>query len=491
MKMLKILFPISLLLLGFSSCGSQRQTTSHRPSSTSDSIFILSVNDMHASIDRMPRLAFVVDSLRAIHPELILVSAGDNQSGNPINDSNSPKGWPIVRLMNELKFDVSAVGNHEFDTRPHGFEYLTHHAAFPFISSNFTIPDTLDLRIPHFYHRTLKSGVKVGFVSLLEVSPRSGIPSCHPDNVRGFTFTDPIEYAPSLLHYADSCDVLVYLTHIGYEEDQKLAEVLPPSRVPLIIGGHSHTYVKGNTFHNDILVTQAEAKLSHATLTTLVVERGKVTSRSSRQIKVGSKGNTSPAVQKLVDEMNNSPYFNEVIAHTDKPLKDKEEVAYLMTDALRAMTHTDIAVVNGGGVRINRLAAGDIRVKDVYTMDPFGNEAITFVMTGHDILALYESALDTDSYLYVIPSGMHIRYTEGKDGKIKKIDLLTTENKPLDLDKTYSVSMNSYMPASMLFPKNDQGKNLNVTTAELMVRYLKNLKKVEPTKTKRFQIVKE
>lgn len=63
-------------------------------------INILSVNDMHATIDQMPRLAFVADSLRQIDPELIVLSGGDNRTGNPYNDRYAIPGYPMVALMN-------------------------------------------------------------------------------------------------------------------------------------------------------------------------------------------------------------------------------------------------------------------------------------------------------------------------------------------------------------------------------------------------------
>ena len=49
-------------------------------------IYVVSTNDMHANIDNFPQLAALLDSLRAVHPDLLLFSAGDNRSGNPIND---------------------------------------------------------------------------------------------------------------------------------------------------------------------------------------------------------------------------------------------------------------------------------------------------------------------------------------------------------------------------------------------------------------------
>ena len=49
-------------------------------------VVILTVNDMHAAIQNFPQMAAVVDSIRDIYPQLIVFSAGDNRTGNPLND---------------------------------------------------------------------------------------------------------------------------------------------------------------------------------------------------------------------------------------------------------------------------------------------------------------------------------------------------------------------------------------------------------------------
>lgn len=110
-------------------------------------IEILAVNDMHAAIDNFPRFAFMIDSLRDIYPNLLLVSGGDNQTGNPANDQYSEKGMPIIELMNAVNFDLSAVGNHEFDSRLAGFEYITQQAKFDFLNANMIIPEDANFRI--------------------------------------------------------------------------------------------------------------------------------------------------------------------------------------------------------------------------------------------------------------------------------------------------------------------------------------------------------
>ena len=62
---------------------------------------ILAVNDMHAAIDNFPRLAYMVDSLRNIYPDMLLFSGGDNQTGNPVNDQHPERGLPMIKLMND------------------------------------------------------------------------------------------------------------------------------------------------------------------------------------------------------------------------------------------------------------------------------------------------------------------------------------------------------------------------------------------------------
>ena len=93
---------------------------------------------MHATIDNFPKLAYIVDSLHAIYPDMLLIAAGDNQTGNPVNDQYPEKGLPMIELMNAVGFDLSAVGNHEFDSRPKGFSNLTHKADFDFICANMS-----------------------------------------------------------------------------------------------------------------------------------------------------------------------------------------------------------------------------------------------------------------------------------------------------------------------------------------------------------------
>lgn len=432
----------------------------------------MAVNDMHATIGNFPRFAFIVDSLRTIYPDMLLVSAGDNQTGNPVNDQHNLKGRPMIELMNTLHFDVTAVGNHEFDTKPEGFSANRQTAQFDYICSNLTQPDDESTRIKPYKIVALPNGLRVVFASLLHIN-EGGIPDSHPDNVKGFTFTSPLETAQTLLHLRDSGDVFIMLNHLGFENDVALAQTLPSNTVDLIIGGHSHTRVDKEQIHNGIMITQAENKLKYATLIHIKVKPDGQKERTMQLLPVGKEGNEREDIRAKVEEYSNNPALREKIAEATEELTSYDEVGYMMVDALRAETNVDIALWNAGGVRIDHLSKGDVSVMDVYTMDPFGNDVILFKLTGHEIRALMLSAFEIDERKPIYPSGIHTRYILEADGSLKDVQLLSTDGKGLNMDKVYTVAMNNYMASIYKYEHKDLGTSLFRTSAEHIISQLR------------------
>ena len=101
-------------------------------------IYVVSTNDMHANIDNLPQMAALIDSLRVLYPDLLLFGAGDNRSGNPINDRYVEPCRPMYELMNAIGFDLSTFGNHEWDGGPIALRNALGWAKFPFVCANVT-----------------------------------------------------------------------------------------------------------------------------------------------------------------------------------------------------------------------------------------------------------------------------------------------------------------------------------------------------------------
>ena len=453
---------LTLLLAG---CG----VSSHHKSG--NHIRILSVNDMHAGMERMPRFAFIVDSLRREYPELLILSGGDNQTGNPFNDQYDPKGWPMIEMMNAIGFDASVVGNHEFDTGREGFAYLVSHATFPFLCAN--MEPTADLPIhPRMTLRT-KNGYTVGIISLLFIN-ELGIPDSHPDKVRPFTFHEPMESYERYLGMRDSVDVLLFLNHYGVLHDQALAKALPSGVVDLIVGGHSHTKIDRELYENGILITQAGSKLHYCTLTDLTLGPDRrVIARSSRLIPIAEGGKEQPAMRALVDKIFANPEMHKALATTEEGLLSKEELGYLMTDAFREVTGADFALTNPGGIRIDSIAPGPISMLDVYTLDPFSNQMMTVELTPAELHRLFESGFDQlDDRQPIVPSGLHVTYALRADGTLEGVTILDDNDQPLDADRTYKVALSSYAASVYSYGDKSRVKDEHLTSEEAIIAYL-------------------
>jgi 5'-nucleotidase len=447
----------------------EKQTEVSTPAERQAVIF--AVNDMHAAIDNFPKLAYIVDSLRAVYPDMLLIAAGDNQTGNPINDQYPEKGWPVIDLMNAVGFDLSAVGNHEFDTGPAGFSNLAGKATFGFISANVSGGGQYTVKMSPYRIFTLSNGLRIAFLGLLQLG-QNGIPDSHPDNVRTFTFRSPFETAPEYMWLKDSSDIFVALTHIGFEEDVKLAETMPAG-IDLIIGGHSHTRVEKEQIHNGIMITQAENKLKYGTLIRLTVNSEGAVSRNMHLIDIRNSKNEKPAIRAMVDRYNDNPVLNEVIATAADDFSSYEELGYLMADAQREAAGADIALMNPGGVRIDQLPKGPVTIKNVYQLDPFGNELVVTKLTGNEIFSLMIAAWPVDDNSPLYPSGIRTEVKIDAEGNPTEFIIMTEDGSSLNPDRIYTVAMNSYMTQVYDYEHADPGQSLFFTTADALIRYLK------------------
>jgi len=467
---------LALLAIGLlSTCGTGKKAISG--SQGEKQAIIFAVNDMHATIDNFPKLAFILDSLRAIYPNLLLVASGDNQTGNPVNDQYPEKGLPMIELMNTVHFDVSAVGNHEFDSRIAGFSKLTHMANFDFICANMSASDSMNIKFSPYKIITLPNGLKLAFLGLLHIN-QNGIPDSHPDNTIGFTFRSPFETAPEYLYLKDQSDIIIILTHLGFENDVRLAETMPAG-IDLIIGGHSHTKVAKEQVFNGVLITQAENKLKYGTLITLTVNSDGSLQRKMELIDIRSSKNEKEPIRIMVDKYNNNPVLKQIIATASDDFSSYEEVGYLMADAQRDAAGAGIALVNPGGVRLDHISGGPIAIMNVYQFDPFGNELVVTKLTGNEIHDLMIAAFPVDDRLPVYPSGIRTMLKMSSDGYLADVTLLTESGSPLDMNKTYTVAMNNYMTQVYRYKHSDQGQSLFITTADATIAYLKRIQKIK------------
>ena len=430
-------------------------------------IHILAANDMHAQIEVFPQLAALADSLRTIDPSLLIFSAGDNRTGNPINDKYILPAYPMVALMNQVGFNGSAIGNHEFDV--HSLKRLIGLSNFRYICANAFPSDSSGIKLVPYQVFDVE-GLKVGVIGCIQLSP-AGIPSTHPDNLEGISFKPADEVIPQYEWLSKQCDVTILLSHLGYPDDIKMAEQFP--WLDLIIGGHTHTQLKGNEVKNGVLITQNKNKLNRVTYITLTMEDGKVVDKKAEYIDVRKYPNTVRVVEEMIRFYNDNPTLRKVLAIADTPFETREELGCMMCDAFMAETGSEIAVENPGGVRIDALPQGDITVRDVLEMDPFDNHAVVLELTGEEIVTMILTYCHNTLFSFPYVGGMQCEITldETNPQKVKSVRLLTPEGKKMNMKKKYRVATNNYITATSTIPEGSDHV-INVLTTDLIMQYL-------------------
>ncbi len=409
---------------------------------------VLSVNDMHGTYTGIPNLMTLSDSLRLIYPDFLLLSAGDNRTGNPFNDFYNPPSLPMTSLMNFAGFDASAVGNHEFDFTFDDFKTIMKLSDFPYLMANGYAADSLEWKFEPYRIFKTRSGLKVAVVGLIELNYR-GIPDALPSDVSGFSFYDPLLKAKDFYGLRDSCNVLIYLTHLGYDADKLLAKQ-SSGIVDEIVGGHSHTLVKDGTVVDSVLITQSEKYLRYATLTLFDIVDGKVTGRSCQTFDL-SEFKPHPAAKALADFYSNNEQFNRVVTVFDEDYIGTQAVGEMKVEALKNACGVDIAVQNYGGVRIDTIRSGAFTLADLYRLDPFNNDIVIYELTPSEIENLLTECQGADKSRKPITSGY-------EKGKLKK-------------GRYYTVAVNTFIYETAVFKHKKEAKQTGLKVTDVIIDY--------------------
>ena len=268
-------------------------------------ITILHTNDVHSHIDPfgpedgrnankggVARRATLVESIRKENPNTLLLDAGDIFQGTPY--FNYYGGELEFKLMSMLKYDLATIGNHDFDNGIDGLYAQLPHAKFDFVSANYDFSNTvLDTHVKP-YKVFVKDGVRIGVFGLGIKLDGLVDKKMYKETV----YNDPIEVAQDMsriLKEEEFCDLVICLSHIGYHykknpdkvSDLNLAKATKD--IDLIIGGHTHTFLKKptiakNSVDKNVLVNQVGAYGLYLGRIDFYLEPGKETKSDSTTI---------------------------------------------------------------------------------------------------------------------------------------------------------------------------------------------------------------
>lgn len=220
---------------------------------------IYHTNDTHSTI--VPLSPNLADTLRAGRggyvrriemlkdarredKDLLLFDSGDFSQGSPYYTLF--KGDVEVGLMNRMGYDAATIGNHEFDYGLDNMARIFRLANFPIVCANYDFTGTPVEGLVKPYVIVKRKGVKIGVFGICTIL--KGL--VDDKNFPGVKFLDPAEKAQemvNLLRNKKKCDIVICLSHLGWMKEDPLSDqsvFKDVKGLDLILGGHSHTYMK-------------------------------------------------------------------------------------------------------------------------------------------------------------------------------------------------------------------------------------------------------
>lgn len=375
------------------------------------------------------RLATAINSIFKNNKNVLLLDAGDQFQGTLFYSKY--KGDEARQFLNELGFQATTLGNHEFDD---GSENLSHYV------KGLRLP-VVDANVDVHKEPSLAGSIKP--YSIIEVGgERIGITGCtttgtvsmsNPGaNIKFTNIKSAVSKEVSALQ-KQGINKIILICHEGYAQDQKLASKI--NGIDVIVGGHSHTYLANNSAAvgtyptvvkapngNPVLIVQAAMYGKYLGKLDVTFDRNGVPIKwSGEPILLDASVKPDPKiaaeVQKLEEPL--QAMKKEIVGHTDIALSancrsGECNLGTLITNAMLDATTregTTVAIINSGGIR-SGIPAGNISLGNILETLPFGNTISTFGLRGKDLQEVLEngaSRVGADSGSFPQTSGLRFK----------------------------------------------------------------------------------
>ena len=350
----------------------------------------------------------VVDSYRQKYPDLILLDAGDRFSGTVFYTLR--KGQDIIPLVNQFKYDVLTLGNHDFDSGLSEIEKMMTVVNAPVVSANVVFPKESVLAKQIKKSVVIeRQGRKIGIIGALT-----------PDIKTETISAKEIDLLPIVQSIQQEIDILkkqniqyiILLTHIGFDLDKEIASQL--TDIDIIVSAHSHTLLSNNHTEKQaqgryptvvynknqekVLIVSSGFGGQHIGALSVVLKNGVVQSYNGDTIRIDSSIQPNQEIrvqiEKIEQELSeqlNKPIMtlNENVHLTPNQLFCSEEcyIGEVLTDALKQKYQdVDFVFINAGGIR-SGLFKGAVSFKQLAEVYPFDSSVVVVKMTGKQVEA--------------------------------------------------------------------------------------------------------
>jgi 2',3'-cyclic-nucleotide 2'-phosphodiesterase (5'-nucleotidase family) len=370
--------------------------------------------------------------------------------------SGFDQGQNTIDLTNLVPFDLAVPGNHEFDFGPENFLQKMAASKYPWAAINITNADGSAI--------AGLGGVMVKEVGGLKVAliPVAQDTSPEVSSTGSLKFGPTVDMAIAAAKAAreGGADIVVGVVQTDMTNDRAL---IKSHAFDVILSGDDHSYATAY----DGVTAYVETSIDGQFLTPvdLLVEVGMKDDKRTiswvpnfRFIDTATV-TPDPASQALADTF--AAKLDETlgveIGTAETAMDSRRNVVRgeeatmgnLITDAMRAATGADVAIMNGGGIRGDRTydAGAKLTRRDILTELPFGNVTMVTELPGAQILLALENAVsqvEKGSGRFAQVSGMTFAFDASAEAGARVSDVMVA-GAALEADKIYKVAVNDYI----------------------------------------------
>ena len=442
------------------------------------------------------QIATYVKDVRKNNKNVVLVDVGDAIQDNQVDvfakDKKYYKDHPIPKVLNEMKYDVFVLGNHEFNFGMKALDEILKDIKAKKLTANFYYKKN-DKRYIDATTVIEKDGVKLGIIGLS--TPMSAKFEEDTGNLKDMKFTSPTEEARTQVEKlkAKGVDAIIVIAHMGIENENKIPDtgmrdvINAVDGIDVVIAGHMHKDVPSETIKNTLITEPHRygTVVSEVDLTFDINDKKEV-----KLVKKESKTVPVKALEadKKIAEIY-KPYHeklrelnNVVIGQTENEMVPQETkhgvsaafskdtgLSSFINDVEQHYSGADVVTFSFDHQKA-RMNKGDIKKKDIiFNYRYAGGDVTVYELTGKQLKEYMEwSANYFDT---IQPGDTEYRYNaERKKSKYvtydifggvnykidlrnpqgsKIVDLTLADGKPVTDDMKLKVGMNSYRFAQL------------------------------------------
>ncbi|KRX65112.1 Snake venom 5'-nucleotidase [Trichinella sp. T9] len=432
-------------------------------------------------------------------------------------------------VMNALRYDAMALGNHEFDHALAGLLPLLREAKFPIMAANVA-SDNEELQAllkPYtiFTFDDVKVGV-IGYVTPLTKKLSKAHEVEFEDEIQVLT-----RFAAQLKE--EGVNMIIAVGHSGIQMDRLICQKVP--NIDIVVGGHTNTFLYSGKppsveeiqgpypeIYNDqgkpclVVTDYAFGKYLGFLKVEYDKELDRVTKWKGNPILLDNRFHASREMENILATYKHQlhEFTSTVIGSTAVKIDGRFSTCRLqecnlgnmLTDHLvrKVMKESDvrlgengdswapapIALLNSGAIRNYMIhTAGNVTLEDAYSIMPFGTQFKLLEVTGRQLMDVFENSVsqywpDGPWGRFLQMSGARVAYNLSMPvGKrvhslqVRCGDCPIPIYKNWDPEESYRLLISTFMAKGgddfSVFPKVPNHKLLNFTDTELVIDFFR------------------